>query len=286
MQLKNNYGESGNRVRADKAVRAPRRRGFTLIELLVVIAIIAILAAMLLPALSRAKMKAHAAQCRSNLKQLQLGALLYKDEHNGILLPNAPSSWGLPGGAKSWVDANAVEGWGALDGNTNRALYTAALLAPYLVNQIGVYRCPADNIPSANGLRLRTYSMNGQMGAVYITDHNLDVGARQYVKESDITLPVPSEAFIFAEENANSLQDGYLQIDSINGGFPDVPAAYHSGSCGFSFHDGHVEIHKWVTTVLTSITVASPTVTHSPSVPGAAKNPDWLWFALHSAAPK
>jgi len=244
------------------------------------------LAAMLLPALSRAKMRAYATQCRSNLKQLQLGWTFYKDENGGILLPNAPSTWGLPGGAKSWVDADHVEGWGDLDGNTNLSLYTAALLAPYLAKQIGVYRCPADNVPSSNGQRLRTYSMNGQMGAIYITDHNLDVGARQYVKENDITLPIPSEAFIFAEENADSLQDGYLQIDSMNGGFPDVPAAYHNGSCGFSFADGHVEIHKWVTSVLTSIVVAPPKVVHSPPVPGAAKNPDWLWFALHSAAPK
>jgi prepilin-type N-terminal cleavage/methylation domain-containing protein/prepilin-type processing-associated H-X9-DG protein len=263
-----------------------RRGAFTLIELLVVIAIIAILAAMLLPALSRAKMKAYGTQCRSNLKQLQLGATFYKDENGGILLPNAPSSWGLPGGAKSWVDADHVEGWGALDGNTNLSLYTAALLAPYLAKQIGVYRCPADNVPSANGTRLRTYSMNGQMGAVYITGHNLDVGARQYVKENDITLPVPSEAFIFCEENADSLQDGYLEVDSMNGGFPDVPAAYHQGSCGFSFADGHAEIHKWVTPVLTSIEVAPPKVVHNPSVPGAARNADWMWFALRSAAPK
>jgi len=257
-----------------------------LIELLVVIAIIAILAAMLLPALSRARMKAYATQCRSNLKQLQLGATFYKDENGGILLPNAPATWGLPGGAKSWVDADHVEGWGALDGNTNLSLYTSALLAPYLSKQIGVYRCPADNIPSANGTRLRTYSMNGQMGAIYITDHNLDIGARQYVRESDITLPIPSEAFLFAEENADSLQDGYLQVDSMNGGFPDVPAAYHQGSCGFSFADGHAEIHRWVTPVLTSITVSAPQVVHSPPVPGAAKNADWLWFALHSAAAK
>jgi prepilin-type processing-associated H-X9-DG protein len=231
-------------------------------------------------------MKAYATQCRSNLKQIQLGALMYKEDSNGYLLPNAPSNWGLPAGAKSWVDANSVEGWGALDGNTNRSLYTSALLAPYVVNQLGVYKCPADNIPSANGPRVRSYSMNGQMGAVYITDHNLDVGARQYVKETDLLRPVPSEAWIFADENPDSLQDGYLEVDSISGGFPDIPAAYLGGACGFSFADGHVEIHKWMTSVLTSIVVVPPKVVHSPSVSGGTQNVDWMWYAQRSAAPK
>ena len=265
---------------------ATRRSAFTLIELLVVIAIIAILAALLLPALAKAKMKAYGAQCRSNLKQLQLAASMYKDENNGFLLPNAPSGWGLPGGAKSWVDADNVEGWGALPGNTNLALYTAALLAPIVANQIGVYKCPADRIPSANGQRLRSYSMNGQMGAVYITSHNLDSSALQYVKEADLTRPSPSDAIIFLDENPDSLQDGYLQIDSMSGGFPDVPAALHDGLCGCSFADGHAELHKWVTSALTSIPVGPPTIVHNPPVPGGAKNADWLWFSQHTAALK
>jgi prepilin-type N-terminal cleavage/methylation domain-containing protein/prepilin-type processing-associated H-X9-DG protein len=279
--------EIRRRAALAKPLARYRHCGFTLIELLVVIAIIAILAAMLLPALARAKCKSYSAKCASNLKQLQLGWHMYKDDNNGYLLPNSPYGWGLSGGAKAWVDATYEEGWTAELGNTNLALYTDGLLAPYLVNQVGVYKCPADTVPSANGQRLRSYSMNGQMGAVYITTHNLDVGALQYSKESDLAPPLPPVmAWIFADENPDSINDGYLEVDSVGGSFPDVPAAYLCGNaCGFSFADGHAEIHKWLTSALTSIVVASPKSVHNPQVVGGTMNADWIWYAQRSAAP-
>ncbi|HWD18574.1 MAG TPA: type II secretion system protein [Verrucomicrobiae bacterium] len=270
----------------DRLPRAHESRGFTLIELLVVIAIIAILASMLLPALSRAKMESWKAKDMANHRQLVLAATMYKDDSNGYLLPNAPSGWSLTGGAKSWIDSAHDEGWGALDGNTNLSLYTSALLAPYVANQIGIYKCPADIIPSANGQRLRSYSMNGQMGAVYITDHNLHPNQLQYIKERDLVKPSPSMAFIFCEENPDSIGDGYLEVDSQGGSFPDVPAAYLNGACGFSFADGHAEVHKWVTKTLTSIVVAAPKSSHNPSVAGGVNNADFIWFSQRSAAAK
>jgi prepilin-type N-terminal cleavage/methylation domain-containing protein len=272
--------QPGTETNGPKLPRAAR--GFTLIELLVVIAIIAILAAMLLPALARAKLQAFRAQSISNLRQLQLGATMYANDNNGVLLPNAPLSSLNLTGAKAWVDVSTAayeEGPGNQVGNTNRSIYTDGLLAPYLANQIGVYHSPADTKPSANGQRIRSYSMNGQMGCVYTKGHlNLDVPARLYVKESDIILPVPSDAFVFLEESLVTINDGYMEIWSqpSNPGFPDVPASYLGRACAFSFADGHAEVHKWQTGVVVNATAEEPPVT--------ANNVDWLWYAQHAAA--
>ncbi len=259
--------------------------GFTLIELLVVIAIIAILAAMLLPALARAKMQAWRVKSANNIRQLQLGAIMYANDNNGYLLPNAPYTPPSPG-SKAWIDVSTmayIEGPGNQMGNTNMTLYTAGLLASYLGNQLGVYKSPADTTPSLNGQRIRSYSMNAQMGGVYCKAIvNADnPGAIVYVKESDITKPVPSNAFVFCEESPYTINDGFLEIYSqpSKAGFPDLPAAYLGGACAFSFADGHAEVHKWVTGVLATAKGANPYI---PG--GALKNADWIWFSQHAAS--
>jgi prepilin-type N-terminal cleavage/methylation domain-containing protein/prepilin-type processing-associated H-X9-DG protein len=284
-------------VKEDGFWNKGRRRAFTLIELLVVIAIIAILAAMLLPALARSKMEGMKAKCISNLKELQLAAIMYKDDNNGFLLPNAPAGFNLVDTATSdqvWVNTITSadeEGWGATcTGNTNVLLYTGALLAQYVGNQLGVYKCPADTVPSDNGQRLRSYSMNGQMGAVYMIQQNVPNMASQdlqYVKESQLINPLPpSMAFIFCEEHPGSINDGYLEIGCSNStaSFPDVPAAYMGNACGISFADGHVEVHKWQTKALIIPVVQGKPV--SDVSDGGTINPDWQWFSQRSAGPK
>src|ERR1035438_4606069 len=161
-------------------------RAFTLIELLVVIAIIAILAAMLLPALARAKVQSQTVKCLSTKKQLMLGWKMYADDFHDYMLPNAPAG---ASDALSWC-ATSGEGWGSEGDNTNIATYLGCLMAPYVLKQVAVYGCPGDTLPSQNGSRIRAVSMNSQMGASEGVP-NYSTTWRLYYKVGDLSNPVP-----------------------------------------------------------------------------------------------
>jgi prepilin-type N-terminal cleavage/methylation domain-containing protein/prepilin-type processing-associated H-X9-DG protein len=278
-----------------------RKQGFTLIELLVVVAIIAILAGLLLPVLAKAKMKAWNSACLNNLKQLQVGATMYSADNQDYMIPNAPyqfaanQTW-CGGNGEAWTTGNNNNG---ID-NTNWQYYTTSLMAPYMGNQILVYRCPADNVPSQDGTRLRSYSMNGQVGGVYTivaVQDTYDPGATMYVKNSDLGACMsPANCSVFLHESTFSLlglySDGWLQVSTGTPGFPDAPCyVAHAGSCGFSFVDGHSEMHKWMTSCLqlpnafgqtrTSMPTAGNWAVPANSIPKS--NPDWVWFAQHTS---
>jgi prepilin-type N-terminal cleavage/methylation domain-containing protein/prepilin-type processing-associated H-X9-DG protein len=226
------------------------RRGFTLIELLVVIAIIAILAALLLPALGLAKQKAQLTKCISNLKQMQLAWLLYADDNDDTMVPAGPAA--APPNLV-WVSSIYMD-WNTSPANNNVSLLKNTLLAPYCEKVTDIYKCAADKEKAKNGARLRSFSMNSQMGHIGGTDPfgapysppNYNPGYRVFKKTSELEVWSPSDAFVFIEEHPDSINDGYFQISMTSTTFPDIIGSNHGGGAGvLSFADGHVEKHIW-----------------------------------------
>ncbi len=235
-----------SRARRGREPRAGRLPAFTLIELLVVIAIIAILAAMLLPALSKAKAKAITTKCLSNKRQLQIACALYSTDWNDYMVPNAPlaSQYASAG----WCNGYMAENWTTAPANTNRDAYMTNCLAPYVANNLQMYKCPADTIPSDNGDRIRSISMNGMMGIFFGVGSEGDSynpGWKTYKKMSELTAPAPAMAWIFSDEGMYTLNDGYLQVNLNSPDWPDVPANYHGGGDCITFADGHGEYRRW-----------------------------------------
>jgi len=293
------HRETGSVSRSSKV--SSRYSGFTLIELLVVIAIIAVLAAMLLPALAKAKIKAQGTQCMNNLRQMATGWLMYCDDNNGRLMPTVgqgalqvsllPNPYTDPGNPENqWVYGDMQNPSAA----SNAELIKVGLMYPYCPN-IAAFKCPADRrtvyfgktppSPSLDVPTARSMSMNGYLAPIVdkivSSTAPLNGNYKIFRKQADMLTMGAANCFVVLDENPWSINDGWFCSDNASQSWVDKPATYHNNACGFSFADGHSEIHKWRDSGL--INYKGPFNTGAPAQPGVG---DIDWLMQHSSIHK
>lgn len=211
---------------------------FTLIELLVTIAIIAVLAALLLPALGKAKESSRSAKCLSNLRQLHLSWQLYIDDHDGVVPDNDSRFDGVywRSTSNSWIGNSSA----LADADTTNI--EQGLLFRYdYAKSPGIYRCPSDRSTTQTqpvAPRTRSYSMNGSFGG------RTNEQQKIFGRISQLTNPV--KVFVFVDENEHSIDDAhFLTWAAPDNRWVNMPADRHGQSGTFSFADGHTEKWRW-----------------------------------------
>jgi prepilin-type N-terminal cleavage/methylation domain-containing protein len=277
------------------------RRGFTLIELLVVIAIIAILAALLLPALTRGKLKAQGIQCINCHRQLALAWRMYSDDNRDLLLYASGNVTAIEPGV--WMS-------GTMDFNSGNSsnwdpsvdIYQSPMW-PYCGNNANIFKCPSDRsyvvVNGQNKPRVRTTVMNLYLGGFDGTTVGLfdDTAWRLYKKYSDLNTPGPEKIFVFLDEREDAINWGNFYTDmsgyptlTASGNpaayrFSDMPGTYHGNACGFSFADNHSELRKWRDPRTCPPLQAESLIFNGYSETPSPGNQDIAWLQDHSTRP-
>ncbi len=301
---KNDLSPSGG----ENQVQDRPQHGFTLTELLVVLATLAILAAMLLPALAATQPRSKAYQCLNNMRQLALAWTLYANENNERLALNNDPGFGqgylFPSGTGSPSWATGSLDWSSGQWNTNTLYLTSTRysdIAVYLGGNYTVFQCPAcayyASSPQRTVLQTDHRSRSVAMDAAVGDGHKYGMNVNNqsgsppfswspwYVakKITDLNNPGPGQTWVFADEHPDSIDDTLIYTAPFpTTVFTELPANQHDGAAGMTFGDGHAEMHKWTGAVLPNRPVANA---NQDQIACIVTDPDMVWLAQHTPQP-